>query len=259
MKSRILIILNIVSFIGTLIVNTLANTLPINGKNTGELSAQYPNEFVPAGYTFSIWLVIYLALTGFVIYQAGGWGNEAKKRMLEKLGLLFVFTNILNMGWILLWHYEQVAASVVVMLLFLITLIIIHLRFDIPKRTTTTADKVWFQIPFSIYLGWIMIATIANITALLVDQKWQGGPLSEQTWAIIMISIAALLCILILWKRSNYVIPMVAIWAIAGIIVKQRRINGWNDVVLSGSIACSFLLLAILVSATKKAGNLQMG
>jgi hypothetical protein len=259
MKSRILVMLNIVSFVGTLIVNTLANALPINGKNTGELSAQYPNEFVPAGYTFSIWLVIYLALTGFVIYQAGGWGNETKKRMLEKMGLLFVFTNILNMGWILLWHYEQVAASVVVMLLFLITLITIHLRFEIPKRTATTADKLWFQIPFSIYLGWIMIATIANITALLVDQKWQGGPLSEQTWAIIMIAVAALLCILILWKRSNYVIPMVAIWAIAGIIVKQRRINGWNDVVLTGTIACSLLLLAIVVSSRKKAENLQMG
>lgn len=114
-------------------------------------------------------------------------------------------------------------------------------------------------MPFSIYLGWIMIATIANITAFLVDQNWTGAPLTEQTWAIMMISIAALLCILILWKKGNYVIPMVAIWSIVGIIVKQRRINGWNDVVLAGSIACSLLLLAILVSARRKAENLQLG
>jgi benzodiazapine receptor len=259
MRSKILIILNIVSFIGTLVVNTLANALPINGKNTGELSALYPNEFVPAGYTFSIWLVIYLALSGFVIYQAGGFTNTTKERMVDKLGVLFILTNLFNMGWILLWHYEQVGASVVIMLAFLVTLITIHLRFNIPDRSDGTSNKLWFEIPFSIYLGWIMIATIANITAWLVDQSWKGGLLSESAWAVIMITIAAFLCILILWKRRNYVIPMVAIWSIAGIMVKQRRINGWNDVVLAGSIACSLLILAILVSARRKAEKLQVG
>lgn len=259
MRSKILIILNIVSFLGTLVMNTLANALPINGKNTGELSALYPNEFVPAGYTFSIWLVIYLTLAGFVIYQTGGFSNATKRDLVEKLGALFIVTNLLNMSWIVLWHYQQVGASVLIMLAFLATLITIHLRFDIPRRTSTTAEKLWFEMPFSIYLGWIMIATIANITAFLVDQNWTGAPLTEQTWAIMMISIAALLCILILWKKGNYVIPMVAIWSIVGIIVKQRRINGWNDVVLAGSIACSLLLLAILVSARRKAENLQLG
>jgi hypothetical protein len=259
MRSKILVILNIVSFIGTMVVNTLANSLPINGKNTGELSALYPNEFVPAGYTFSIWLVIYLALSGFVIYQAGGFTNATKQRMVDKLGVLFILTNLFNMGWILLWHYEQVGASVVIMLAFLVTLITIHLRFNIPDRSAGTGEKLWFQIPFSIYLGWIMIATIANITAWLVNLNWRGGFLSEPAWAIIMISIAALLCIMILWKRGNYVIPMIAIWSIAGIIVKQRRINGWNDVVLAGSIACSLLLLAMIVSARRKAEKLQLG
>jgi hypothetical protein len=259
MRSKILIILNIVSFIGTLVVNTLANALPINGKNTGELSALYPNEFVPAGYTFSIWLVIYLALSGFVIYQGGGFTNTTKERMVDKLGVLFILTNLFNMGWILLWHYEQVGASVVIMLAFLVTLITIHLRFNIPDRSDGTGNKLWFEIPFSIYLGWIMIATIANITAWLVDQSWKGGLLSESAWAVIMITIAAFLCIQILWKRRNYVIPIVAIWSIAGIMVKQRRINGWNDVVLAGSIACSLLMLAILVSARRKAEKLQVG
>lgn len=259
MRSRILVIFNILSFVGTLVVNTLANSLPINGKNTGELSALYPNEFVPAGYTFSIWLLIYIALTGFAIYQAGAFNNEAKKQLVEKLGPLFLLTNLFNMGWILLWHYQLITGSVMVMLAFLVTLIAIHLRFHIPRKTATTAEKIWFQIPFSIYLGWIMIATIANITAWLVDQGWKGGPFSETAWAVIMIIIAALLCILILWRRSNYVIPMVAIWAIGGIIAKQRSINGWNDVVLTGYIACSLLLVAILVTFFRKAANLHVG
>jgi hypothetical protein len=252
-----LVSLNIISFIGTLVVNTLANALPINGKNTGELSAQYPNEFVPAGYTFSIWLIIYIALAGFVIYQAGAWTNPDKQKTVEKLGLLFILTNLLNMSWILLWHYEQVGASVMVMLLFLATLITIHLRFDIPSKAATPAYRAWFQVPFSIYLGWIMIATIANITALLVDMNWKGGLISEQAWAIVMIMVAALLCITILWKRNNYVIPMVAIWSIVGIINKQKAVNGFNGVVVAGIVACTLLLLALVTVSRRKAEYLQ--
>ncbi len=258
MKSKILVVLNMISFIGTLVINTLANALPINGKNTGELSALYPNEFVPAGYTFSIWLVIYLSLTGFVIYQTGALTKEKQRILVEKLGSLFILTNLFNMSWILAWHYQQVALSVIIMLAFLITLISIHIKFELPDRSANTPEKIWFQIPFSIYLGWIMIATIANITAWLVDMDWRGGPISEDVWAIIMISIALILCLLILWRRNNYVVPMVAIWAIGGIIVKQMTVNGWNSIVLTGFVACSLLLLAILVTARRKAENLHM-
>lgn len=258
MRSKILVVLNMISFIGTLVVNTLANALPINGKNTGELSALYPNEFVPAGYTFSIWLVIYLSLTGFVIYQAGALTKITKQRLVEKLGSLFILTNLLNMGWILAWHYEQVGVSVIIMIAFLITLITIHLKFEIPESSAPAAEKIWFQMPFSLYLGWIMIATIANVTAWLVDMNWRGGPISEEAWAIIMIVVAAFLCILILWRKNNYIIPLVATWAIGGIIVKQRHLNGWNNIVLTGSIACSLLLLAILLKAQRKAENLQV-
>jgi hypothetical protein len=102
-----------------------------------------------------------------------------------------------------------------------------------------------------------MIATIANITALLVDSNWNGYPLSGSAWAIIMIIIASLLCVAILWKRNNYIIPLVAIWSIAGIIMKQRNLNGWNDVAVAGSICCSVLLLSIIIRANRKTADLQ--
>jgi hypothetical protein len=252
MKVNLLVFLNILSFVGTLAVNTLANSLPINGKNTGELSALYPNEFVPAEYTFSIWLLIYLSLAGFVIYQAGAFTNSQKHRMVGNMGVLFIVTNLLNMSWILVWHYMIVGVSVLVMLGLLLTLIAIHFRFNIPKSTTSTGEKLWIQIPFSIYLGWIMIATIANITTLLVDNNWNGYPLSGQAWAIIMIIIASLLCIIFLWRRKNYIIPMVAIWSITGIINKQRSLNGWNDVAVAGAICCFVMLLSIMIRKYRK-------
>lgn len=171
--------------------------------------------------------------------------------MVENMGFLFILSSLLNMSWILVWHYMIVWASVLVMLGLLLTLITIHIRFNIPKSTTTTGEKLWIQVPFSIYLGWIMIATIANITAFLVDNNWNGYPLSGYTWAIIMITIATLLCIIFLWRRNNYIIPLVAVWSITGIILKQRNLNGWNDVVVAGSICCSVLLLSIIIRANR--------
>jgi hypothetical protein len=257
MKVKLLIILNVLSFAGTLVVNSLANALPINGRNTGELSALYPNEFVPAGYTFSIWLIIYIALAGFTVYQLGGFKNAQKGQVVEKMGILFILSNLLNMSWILVWHYMMVWASVLIMLGLLLTLITIHLRFRIPRMAASTGEKLWLQIPFSVYLGWIMIATIANVTAYLVHNNWNGYPLPGSWWAMIMIIIASLLCIFFLWRRNNYIIPLVAIWSITGIIVKQRNLNGWNDVVVTGSICCSVLLLSLIIRANRKTADLQ--
>lgn len=255
MNARALSVLNILSFIGTLTVNTLSNTLPINGKNMAELSALYPNEFVPAGYTFSIWLVIYISLTGFCFYQAGKDPDRVETR--KKMGILFILTNLFNITWLLLWHYEMVLPSVITMLALLVTLIIIHLRFRIPDRSRKTSHKLWVQVSFSLYLGWVMIATIANIAAWLVDSGWNGEPLSGSFWAILMIAVATLLNILLAATKRNYVIPLVAIWSILGIINRQRSLQGFTDVVVAGAICCSVLLLVIVLTPLRKAEKLQ--
>lgn len=252
MNTRTLALLNTLSFAGTVAVNAMANALPINGRNTGELSALYPNQFVPSGMTFSIWLVIYLGLTGFIIYQWGMLRDEGRTPLLRTLGLSFILTNVLNMSWILAWHYMQVFFSVIIMLALLYTLVDIHLKFSIPDRATSPGNKLWFQLPFSIYLGWILIATIANITALLVHLGWKGSPLSEDAWAVIMIAIATILCLWFLLKRTNAAIPIVGIWSIAGIMTRQRTVNGLNSIVIAGGIACAILLLGLLIRSGKK-------
>jgi hypothetical protein len=255
MKTKTLVVLNIISFLGTMVLNYLSNAIPINGKNMAELSAQYPNEFVPAGYTFSIWLIIYLFLIGFCIYQAGG--DTERTETTRKMGYLFILTNVFNVSWLLLWHYEMVLFSVFAMISLLITLIAIHQRFGIPDKRQKTSQKLWVQVPFSIYLGWIIIATVANITAWLVDLGWNGEPMTGAFWAIVMIAIATLLNMVILASRKNYVIPLVAIWAILGIISRQRALHGFTTIVVAGAICCSILLLVIIVSSTRKAEKLQ--
>jgi hypothetical protein len=221
-KKPVLSILNFLLFAAVVYVNTLAVTLPINGKSTGELSDQYPNLFVPAGFTFSIWGVIYLLLFIFVVYQI--WVSFNKKTV-QKVSIqsqiLFGLTNILNMSWILAWHYEMVTLSVLIMIAFLITLIILFLNNE-KIKTTTFMEKIAIAIPINVYLGWISVATIANITALLVTFGWTGNPLTESTWTIIMLSIGAALAVVMLFRRTNFAYAFVIIWAFYGIYSKRQ-------------------------------------
>jgi hypothetical protein len=221
-KKPLLSVLNLLLFAAVVYVNMLAVTLPINGKSTGELSDQYPNLFVPAGFTFSIWGLIYLLLLIFMVYQI--WVSFNKKTV-QKLSIqsqvLFGLTHVFNMSWILAWHYEMVAVTVLIMIAFLATLIILFLNNE-KIRNTTFIEKLVIETPLNVYLGWISVATIANITALLVTIGWTGNPLTESTWTIIMLIIGTALAAIMLLRRSNFAYALVIIWAFYGIFSKRQ-------------------------------------
>ena len=163
---------NILGYIGVVVVNILANALPLGGNTTGELSDAYPNLFVPAGYVFSIWGVIYLLLLAFTVYQA--FPSRRGEEFQHKIGYFFVISCVLNISWIFLWHYEHVIPSVVLMFALLISLIMIYLRLDIGRGSPSKGERLWIHLPFSVYLGWITVAPIANVVAALVSINWNG-------------------------------------------------------------------------------------
>jgi hypothetical protein len=248
-KNPILAVVNLLLFAAVVYVNTLAVTLPINGKSTGQLSDQYPNLFVPAGFTFSIWGVIYLLLMVFVVYQIWvSFNSKSSQKFTPKSQILFGLTHLLNIAWILAWHYELVALSVAIMLAFLTTLILIFLN-NQKIKNKTALEIIAIDTPINVYLGWISVATIANITALLVHIGWQGLPLSASTWAIIMLSIGATLAVFMLFRRKNYAYALVVIWAYYGIYAKRQTSENPEiaqmALLLIGIIAFSFLLVLI--------------
>jgi len=224
-------ILNILGFLGTVIVNGLANALPINNKTTGELSDQYPNLFVPAGLTFSIWGLIYILLAIFVIYQlvVVTKKDAQQSSFIERIGLLFFGSSVANIGWIFAWHYEIVPLSLVLMLLLLGCLIAIYLRLNIGKSDSTTIEKYLVHLPFSVYLGWITIATIANVTALLVDINWNTFGLGEQFWAVAVIVVGIAIALSILFARKDIFYCLVVDWALLGILIKRLAIETVPD------------------------------
>jgi len=215
--------LNLIGFLATVIVNALAVILPINNKTTVELSDKYPNLFVPAGLTFSIWGIIYILLAFFTVYQMviAFKNTTDEKGLFEKVGIMFFISSILNVGWILAWHYEIVWLSLIIMVLLLVSLITIYLRLKIGKSDSRNSEKVFVHIPFSVYLGWITIATIANVTALLVKTGWNRFGLSEQFWAVSVIVVGILITLAMLFFRNDIFYCLVVDWALIGILLKR--------------------------------------
>lgn len=218
----ILSIINLAGFLGTVVVNGLATSLPINNKTTGELSDQYPNLFVPAGPTFSIWGLIYILLAIFIIYSViSSIKKDATGSFINKIGLLFFLSCIANMAWIFAWHYEIVPLSLVIMLLLLGLLLAIYMRLGVGKKGPVKKEQYLVHLPFSVYLGWITVATIANVTALLVDVDWNRFGLSEQFWAVAVIIVGIAIALSVLLRRQDIYYCLVVDWALLGILIKR--------------------------------------
>ncbi len=219
------ILINWLLLILVLTVNTLANVLPINGMNTGQISGLYPNYFVPAGFTFSIWSVIYLLIIGYTtqvtLYEIRYQPDAATKNYINTVNPYFQLTCIWNAGWILAWHYLQMTLSIVIMLAFLVTLILLFIKAYPLTRDMQGRRKLWLWTPFTVYLGWISVATIANITAMLVKMKWDGAGLAPWNWSAIMIVVAMLLAIFFVLTKKVKAPAFVIAWALWGIHASQ--------------------------------------
>jgi hypothetical protein len=220
---KTLSILNLLGFLAMVFVNYLAVTLPLNNKTTGELSDQYPNLFVPSGFTFSIWGVIYLLLAIFIVYQLvyAFRKNRQNSSFLEKIGILFFVSSLANLSWIFAWHFELVSLSVFLMLILLSSLMAIYVKLQIGRSDSSKSEKYLIHLPFSVYLGWITIATIANTTALLVNLDWKRFGLSEPFWTVVVIIIGIAISLTILFCRKDIFYCLVVDWALFGILIKR--------------------------------------
>lgn len=258
MGARLNALLNVFGLVIVLTVNALANILPINGYNTGQISGFYPNFFVPAGFTFGIWGIIYFLLIGFVfcsLFAAFGKFNATAKTAIDKAGPYFLITCLLNAGWIVAWHYLYLGLSLAIMIAFLASLILLFLSIRPIKNEMPFFYRLWVYHPFLVYLGWISVATIANVTALFVGIGWQGEPLSPQYWSIIMILIALLLGVFMVGRLKQPAFGFVLGWAFWGIYAKQAT-EAWAVGVTSGAAACFILSLTLtILFKFKKASN----
>ena len=224
----------------TITVNGLANALPINGQATGEISDRFAIYFVPAGYVFSIWGLIYLGLIAYTIYQA--LPAQRENALLNKIAPAYWIGNIANTVWIFLWHYNIFPPTIIAMLTLLASLLYIYIQ--IMKAGKLRQCQKWLvRLPFSLYLGWISVATIANVSQVLYYVSGMVLGISGPVWAAIMTGVATLLGLLMAWR--DFDIAYVLCWCgpSSGLPSSTRNRPGRQY-----RLCCTGILVAALVA-----------
>jgi hypothetical protein len=200
-----------VSFLIMLYINYLANALPIGGNTTGDISSKYQTLFTPAGFTFSIWGIIYLLLTIFLLSLFINPNQPIGPNQTLILSL-FILVNLLNIAWLFSWHNDFIVLSSVVMLFLLLTLLII-------LQNITKANLLTYAT-FSIYTGWISVAFIANIAITITKLDLSIFMNHETTWFYIIIGVSLIIGGYMVLKEHNYYYGGVFLWAYFGIVSK---------------------------------------
>jgi benzodiazapine receptor len=242
MKNIVRQIAVIVSVVVTLVVNALANALPLNGQNTGQISDQFKVYFVPAGYVFAIWGLIYVGLIAYAIFQV--LPSQRENPLLQATGWWIVLSGIANSIWIFLWHFNQFPLTVVAMLVLLVSLRITYVKLGVNRTQVSTGEKWAVHLPFSIYLGWITVATIANISDVLYYVNWNRFGLSPELWMSFILGVVVLIAALMNFLRHDIAYAAVLLWALFGITVRQAG----TPVVTPTQIAFVLVVLTLVAA-----------
>ncbi|MGP4081448.1 TspO/MBR family protein [Pseudalkalibacillus sp. R45] len=240
-KVIVLYILSVLSYLLMVGMNAYANILPLNGQTTEEISDRFDVLFTPAGYVFSIWSVIYILLAIWLVYLL--FPKSVNHNVFQKTGLWFIISSLLNTSWILLWHYEYFNWTFAVMVGLLVSLIILY---SLIKRSSGRRLMDW--LPFSVYLGWVSVATISNASIVLDYNNWSRWGLSDATWSVTMLVVGALIALIFSLKNEDIVYPLVFVWAYFGIAVEQFDVPLVKNTTLAlGILLISFVLFHLII------------
>ena len=212
----------VLTTLAALAVNGAANAIPLNNRTSGEISDSFNVLFVPAGYVFSIWGLIYLGLAAYTVFQA--LPSQRANPRLRRTGWLVALSSLANGAWLFFWHFGFYPLTLVVMLVLLVTLVVIYLRLDIGRTAFRPVEKWTVSVPFSIYLGWITVATIANISDVLDFIKWDRFGIAPEIWMSILLAAVVLIAAMMNFSRRDVAYAAVLLWALAGISVKHAAV-----------------------------------
>ena len=235
------------AFGATILVNSLAgSTRLIGGRNTAEVSAAFPTLITPAGFTFAIWGVIYALLAALVTFQF--LPRHRRDRFNDQIGVLFIVSSLFNIIWLFLWQNELVVESVLVIFCLLITLATTYIRLKVGKSTVSLEERLCVHLPFSVYLGWITIASIADVSSALVSTQWAGLGLSPTLWAQLVVLVALGITLLLLGTRRDPAYGLVIVWALVGITANQLGHPAVASVTEASGVLAAASTLAVFLA-----------
>jgi hypothetical protein len=209
------------AIIASIVVNTISNIFPPNGLNVGTLSNTLlaPVQITPANYAFSIWGLVYSGLIGFGIYQLQP--SQKYNSRLQRCGYLLTIACVSQCAWIYLFLARSFSLSVVAMLGILVSLIVMYQSLGIDRERVPQIERWFVQIPISIYLSWISVATIVNIASTLYIRDWNGWGIAPTVWTVIMMIVAAAIAAVVMIQRHDLAYLLVTIWTLIAIAIRQ--------------------------------------
>lgn len=239
-------VVNIFALGATITINALANILPINGMNSGEISDLYPSLFTPAGYVFSIWSLIYLLLIAFVVFQA--LPSQKDNPRLGRLGYAFAASCVFNFLWIFAWHYRYVFLSELLIIGVLVSLLVSYQRLQTEQVNkgairVSRVERITTHLAFSVYTGWLTVAVVANTCVLLLEWGITGGSFAP-LWGVVTVLAALGIGAAFTYLRKDVAYGFVLVWAFAGIAVAQAGQTA--SVVITAVLAAGFMFILTL-------------
>ena len=241
--------INTIAFAAMIVVNALANLLPIGGNTTAQVSEMYPNLFTPAPVTFAVWGLIYIMMALFVVYQwevldHGLYSSQVR----EDVGIWFTLSCALNIAWVFLWHFRLIGLSVIAIFLLLCSLYMILRRLD--GAGDGFRQQFAARTGFSVYFGWIIAASIANISVLLTKISWGGWGLSADLWTVIVLAAGAAIASAVALAGKNRVAALTVMWAYAGILIRHispAYLNAAHPFVIAMAFVAETVILVCIL------------
>jgi hypothetical protein len=234
-------VFSVIAYLIMVTFNILANLIPLNGMTTGELSNRYPSLITPAGYTFLIWTIIYALLFAYTIYQLEILVHRRKlgSKVTSYIRLYFILSCLCNAAWIVAWHYNYIALSLMLIIIILVCLSFINIY--VYTEELSFREKLFIRLPFSIYFGWVTVATVVNTSVLLISVRWSGFGIPAQVWTIVAALIILIVASVNTLKHKSLAYAATVIWAYVGILVKhisKAYLDGQYPEVIIAIIIC---------------------
>jgi hypothetical protein len=250
--------ITLLAIVAAFAINVLSNLFPVNGENVGEIANTVFRDvqIIPANYAFAIWGLIYLGLFAFGIYQA--LPSQRQNPRLRRLGYWLVIASFAQMVWIFLFQSRQFLVSIAAMLGILIPLSVIYLLMQVNDRRMFARSQRparherWLvDVPLSVYLAWISVATIVNVASALDAQNWSGWGISVTAWTVIMLGVGATIAAVMALRWCDAAFVLVFVWAYVAIAVRQFEQTEQKTIALT-AVALAIGMMGLLAVAVRK-------
>lgn len=245
-------VISAIGLIAVLIVNYLANALPLNDISTGDVTNQFLIPFQPAGWVFgTIWPFIYLLLGVYVV--ASFLPATRHHVRMSAVGPWLLVANIANIVWLFSWHWTRLLIGLLLLIVLVASLFMIHqaVRQPADDQPRTTAQRLISWVPFSVYIAWACVATLANVQILMDEWNVLSSGLSSTGWTVVFILIGLLIAIGVSMRWHDAAVPLVIAYAYIGIAARQwdnERAIVWTAIA-AAAIAIMFAIAAVVRSS----------